>query len=105
MSTIYRRELKSYFDSMIGYLIIAFLVFFLGIYFLAYNLSGGYPYFSAALSGMTVMMLIAIPILTMRSFSEERKNKTDQLLFTSPVSIWGIVWGKYLFRILLTSRR
>lgn len=96
MSTIYRRELKSYFDSMIGYLIIAFLVFFLGIYFLAYNLSGGYPYFSAALSGMTVMMLIAIPILTMRSFSEERKNKTDQLLFTSPVSIWGIVWGKYL---------
>ena len=81
---------------MIGYLFIAFLVFFLGIYFLAYNLSGGYPYFSAALSGLTTMMMIAVPILTMRSFSEDRKNKTDQLLFTAPVSVWGIVWGKYL---------
>ena len=96
MRAIYKRELKSYFDSMIGYLFIAFLVFFLGIYFLAYNLSGGYPYFSAALSGLTTMMMIAVPILTMRSFSEDRKNKTDQLLFTAPVSVWGIVWGKYL---------
>ncbi len=96
MRAIYKRELKSYFNSMIGYLFIAFLVLFLGIYFLAYNLSGGYPYFSTALSGLTVMMMIGVPILTMRSFSEDRRNKTDQLLFTAPVSIWGIVWGKYL---------
>ena len=96
MKAIYKRELKAYFDSMIGYLFIAFLVLFMGVYFLASNLAGGNPYFSAALSGLTVMMMIGVPVLTMRSFSEERKNKTDQLLLTAPVSVWGIVWGKYL---------
>lgn len=96
MKGIYKRELKSYFYSMIGYVFIAFLVAFIGIYFMAYNLNMGYPYFSYTLSGGLFILLIAIPILTMKSFSEERRSKTDQLLLTAPVSLGQIVWGKYL---------
>ena len=96
MKAIYKRELKSYFQSMIGYAFIAFLLAFVGIYFMAYNLNAGYPYFSYALSGVMFMFLVAVPILTMKSFSEERKSKTDQLLLTSPVRLVDVVLGKYL---------
>ena len=54
MKAIYKRELKSYFQSMIGYAFIAFLLAFVGIYFMAYNLNAGYPYFSYALSGVSL---------------------------------------------------
>lgn len=96
MKAIYRRELKSYFQSMIGYVFIAVLAVFVGIYFMAYNLNGGYPYFSYALYGSLFILIILIPILTMKSFAEERKSKTDQLLLTSPVRVSAIVVGKYL---------
>lgn len=96
MRGIYKREFKSYFYSMIGYVFIAFLVVFVGIYFMVYNLNYGYPYFSYTLSGGLFILLIAIPILTMKSFSEERRSKTDQLLLTAPVTLGQIVWGKYL---------
>lgn len=96
MKAIYKRELKSYFQSMIGYAFIAFLMLFTGIYFTAYNLNGGYPYFAYALSGSMFIFLVAVPILTMKSFAEERKSKTDQLLLTAPVSVTEIVLGKYL---------
>ena len=55
MAAIYKRELKSYFQCMTGYVFIAFLVLFVGIYFMAYNLMSGYPYFSYTLSGMVTM--------------------------------------------------
>ena len=96
MTGIYKRELRSYFYSMIGYVFIAFLTAFVGIYFMVYNLNMGYPYFSYALSGGLFILLIAIPVLTMKSFSEERRSKTDQLLLTAPVTLGQIVWGKYL---------
>ena len=96
MKAIYKRELKSYFQSMIGYAFIAFLLAFVGIYFMAYNLNAGYPYFSYALSGVMFMFLVAVPILTMKSFSEERKSKTDQLLLTSPVRLVDVVLGNIL---------
>ena len=63
---------------------------------MAYNLTAGYPYFSYTLSGSLIVFLVGIPLLTMRSFSEERRNKTDQLLLTAPVSLWQIALGKYL---------
>ena len=96
MLAIYKRELKSYFHSMTGCVFIAFLVMFTGIYFMAYNLNAGYPYFSYTLSGSLIVFLVGIPLLTMRSFSEERKTKTDQLLLTAPVSVGKIIMGKYL---------
>lgn len=96
MCAIYKRELRSYFRSMVGCVFVAFLVAFTGIYFTAYNLTAGYPYFSYTLSGSLIVFLVGIPLITMRSFSEERKNKTDQLLLTAPVSLTKVVLGKYL---------
>lgn len=96
MKAIYKRELKSYLHNMTGCIFIAFLTAFVGIYFMALNLNYGYPYFSYTLSGVLFIMIIAVPILTMRSFAEDRKNKTDQLLLTSPVNLGAVVMGKYL---------
>lgn len=96
MLAIYKRELKSYFQSMIGCVFVAFLVAFTGIYFMAYNLNAGYPYFSYTLSGSLIVFLVGIPLITMKSFSEDRKNKTDQLLLTAPIGLGKVVMGKYL---------
>ena len=96
MRAIYKRELKSYFYSMTGYVFIAFVTMFIGIYFMATNMLGGYPYFSYTLGAILIILLIAIPVLTMKSMSEEHHSRTDQLLLTSPVSLWSVVMGKYL---------
>lgn len=103
MLAIYKRELKSYFHSMTGCVFIAFLVMFTGIYFMAYNLNAGYPYFSYTLSGSPIVFLVGIPLLTMRSFSEERKTKTDQLLLTAPVSLTKVVLGKYFAMVTVLA--
>ena len=96
MTAIYKRELKSYLTSMVGYLFIFFILVLTGIYFSAYQLSAAYPKFETSLSAVTFVFLIGVPILTMRVLAEERKQKTDQLLLTAPVSVSGIVIGKYL---------
>ena len=96
MTAVYKRELKSYLTSMIGYLFIFFILVLAGIYFSAYQLSSAYPKFEYTMSALTFVFLISVPILTMRVLAEERKQKTDQLLLTSPVSVTGIVMGKYL---------
>lgn len=96
MIAIYKRELKSYLTSMVGYLFIFFILILTGVYFSAYQLSAAYPKFEYTLSAITFVFLIAVPILTMRVLAEERKQKTDQLLLTAPVSVGGIVVGKYL---------
>lgn len=103
MLAIYKRELKSYFHSMTVCVFIAFLVMFTGIYFMAYNLNAGYPYFSYTLSGSLIVFLVGIPLLTMRSFSEERKTKTDQLLLTAPVSLTKVVLGKYFAMVTVLA--
>ena len=96
MTAIYKRELKSYLTSMVGYLFIFFVLVLTGIYFSAYQLSAAYPKFETTLSAVTFVFLIGVPILTMRVLAEERKQKTDQLLLTVPVSVGNIVTGKYL---------
>lgn len=96
MLAIYKKELKSYITSMQGYVFMAFIMLVLGIYFTAYNLNYASPDFGTTLNSVTFVFLIITPILTMRILAEEKRNKTDQLLFTSPVPIWKIVFGKYL---------
>jgi ABC-2 type transport system permease protein len=96
VSAIFKREFRSYFNSMIGYIFIAVTLAFVGIYFMAINLVNGYPYFSYTLASTTMFFLFCIPILTMRSMAEERRNKTDQLLLTAPVSVGRVVMGKFL---------
>lgn len=103
MLAIYKREVKSYFQSMIGCVFVAFLVAFTGIYFTAYNLTAGYPYFSYTLSGSLIVFIVGIPLITMKSFAEERKNKTDQLLLTAPVSLPKVVLGKYLAMVTVVA--
>lgn len=96
MTAIYKREIRSYLTSMIGYLFIFFILLLTGIYFSAYQLDAAYPKFEYTLSALTFVFLISVPILTMKVLAEERKQKTDQLLLTAPVSVGKIVMGKYL---------
>ena len=95
MKAIYKREVSSYFNSMIGWIFVAVLTVFIGIYFFAYNLFQGYPYFSLSLGSSLFIFMVVVPILTMRSMAEERRARTDQLLLSAPVSLTGVVLGKY----------
>lgn len=103
MTAIYQRELRSYFHGMTGYVFIAFLLLFAGIYTMFYNLSSGYPNFEYVLQAMTIIYLIAIPILTMRVIAEERRQKTDQLLYTLPIGMTRVVLGKYLAMVTVVA--
>ena len=96
MRAVYKKELKGYLTSMQGYVFMAFILLIIGIYFTAYNLNYASPDFGYTLSAITFVFLIITPVLTMRIIAEEKKNKTDQLLLTSPVPVWKIVLGKYL---------
>lgn len=96
MTAVLRRELSAYFKGMTGYLITAFVLLFAGIYTMAYNLSGQYANFEYALDSISFIYLIAAPILSMRTLAEERRQKTDQLLYSLPVSLSAVVIGKYL---------
>lgn len=96
MAAIYKREFKSFFNSFIGWLYVAVMLAVIGIYFFICNMLVGYPTISYALQSVVFLVVFTIPILSMRSFSEERKYKTDQLILTSPVSVGKIVMGKYL---------
>lgn len=96
MRAIYKRELRSYFCSFTGWLFVAVNLFVMGLYFVVYNMLMGYPTISYVLQSIVFTFIVTIPILTMRTLSEERKNKTDQLILTAPVSVGRIVLGKYL---------
>lgn len=103
MSAVYRRELRAYFTGMTAYVFIAFLLLFAGIYTMAYNLSNAYPNFEYVLQSMSIIFLIAIPILTMRVIAEERRQKTDQLLYALPIGMTRVVLGKYLAMITVVA--
>lgn len=96
MWAIWKREFRACFQSVIGWLFLAATLALYFLYFYVYNLSYGYPYISTSLSAISILFLITVPVLTMRIFAEERHAKTDQLIFTAPVSIGKIVLGKYL---------
>ncbi len=95
MGAIYRRELKNYFTSPLGYVFIAVLLFFEGFQF--YNIlgAGNSEYFIYIYSFIFTFCMMMIPVLTMRLMSEEKKQKTDQALLTAPVSLGAIVLGKF----------
>ena len=93
MKAVYKRELGAYFHSMIGSVCVAFMLAAVGLYFMVYNLYQGAPGFASALVSAIYLFIVVIPLLTMRSVAEDRKNKTDQLLLTAPVSIGRVVLG------------
>ena len=96
MIAIYKRDLKGFFTGMMGYVLLAFFLAVGGLYFTVMNLMSGYPDLSYTLYNNLFVLLLLVPLLTMRSFAEERRARTDQLLLTSPVPLWRIVLGKYL---------
>lgn len=95
MRAIYKRELKSFMASPLGYAFMAFLILIVSIYFTNYSLMDGYPWFGGILAATTFVFLIIVPLLTMRVLAEERRQKTDQLLLTAPVTVSDIVLGKF----------
>ena len=102
MGAIFKRELKSYFLSPIGYIVtgiflLCFSIFFTITVFNIGTVDLGVAYWYTALYGL----IIIVPLLTMRMFAEERKNGTEQLLLTSPTPISGIVFGKLLASLVV----
>lgn len=95
MTAILRREFYSYFTSPIGYIYLSVFYFFSGIFFNSVVTSNSTDV-SPVFSSLFTILLVLIPLLTMRLMSEEKKQKTDQLLLTSPVSLSGLVYGKFL---------
>lgn len=103
MLAIYKKELRQYFNSMIGFVFLAFFLVTIGIYTWAYNFSGGLGNFEVTLGGISFMYVLLIPILTMRIVAEENRQKTDQLLYTAPISLTKIIIGKYFAVMTLFS--
>ena len=95
MKAVFRHELSSYFTGMTGYVFGAFLLLFAGIYTMAVNLNAGLSNFEYVLSNLSFIFLIIVPILTMRVIAEERRQRTDQLLYSLPLSMTGVALGKY----------
>lgn len=96
MIAIYKREMRSYFTSPIGYVYICAYLFAMALFFKMYMLDQGISNVVYFFGGSLIIYMFLVPILTMRLFSEEKKTKTDQILLTSPVSVTGIVLGKFL---------
>lgn len=103
MKAVLKRELKAYFTSVIGWIFLAAFFFVFNLYFVANNLIYGTPYLSYSLSNVAFVLVIIIPILAMRSMAEDRRTKTDQLLYTAPVSIPKVIIGKFLALVAIFS--
>lgn len=96
MMAVLQHELKSYFHTLTAYVFGAFLLCFVGIGAMMYNLNAAVSNFEYVLSFGSMVFVVIVPILTMRVIAEERKQKTDQLLYSLPISTTQVVLGKYL---------
>ena len=96
MIAVLKHELRSAFNSLVIYLFCAALLCFVGVGAMIYNIQASVANFEYVLNFVSIGLVVIIPVLTMRSFAEERKQKTDQLLYALPLKTWQIVGGKYL---------
>ncbi len=96
MTAIFKKELNSYFKTMLAYVFLGMFALVVGLFFTTNNILAGSSSYIVVLSNVNYVMVLLVPILTMRLFSEERKTKSDQLLFTAPVTTIGVVLAKYL---------
>lgn len=96
MIAICKREIRSYFSSPVGYVCIAALAALYGFYYFQVMVIGMSSYITAVYSTMFSFGMMIIPIITMKSMSDDQKNKTDQALLTAPVGVTSIVMGKFL---------
>ncbi len=103
MVAILKRETRAYFDSLIGYIFLTAFFAASGIMFSVTSLQYGSTDMSGMYSGLFYILLVLIPILTMRTLSEEKRQKTDQLLLTAPLSLTSLVIGKFLSAMIIYS--
>ena len=96
MIAVFRHELGGYFHSLTAYVFGMFLLAFIGIGSMLYNLQAAVSNFEFVLSFGSMVFVVIVPVLTMRVIAEERKQKTDQLLYSLPVTTTQVVMGKYL---------
>ena len=96
MTAVLKHELRAYFHSLTAYIFGAFLLAFVGIGAIMYNLQAAVSNFEYVLSFGCLVFVVIVPILTMRVIAEERKQKTDQLLYSLPITTTQVVLGKYL---------
>ena len=101
MTAVWRHEPSSYFTNVTGYVFGAFLLLFAGIYTMVYNLNNLVTNFEYVLMNMDFIFLIIVPILTMRVIAEERRQKTDQLLYSLPLTMTQVALGKYLAMLVI----
>ena len=101
MKAITKRELRSYFLSPIGYVFVGVILFLFGYYFYQVLRIQSSSYITSVYSTMFIWCMMILPIVTMRSFSEEMRNKTDQGLLTAPVGVGSIVYGKFIAAFLV----
>ena len=101
MTAVLRHELRSAFNTLTVYLFCAALLCFVGVGAMIYNIQASVANFEYVLSFVSIGLVVIIPVLTMRSFAEERRQKTDQLLYSLPLKTWQIVGGKYLALVLM----
>ena len=101
MSAILKHELRSYFHSLTAYIFGAFLLAFVGIGAMLYNIQMAVSNFEFVLSFGSLVFVVIVPILTMRVIAEERRQRTDQLLYSLPITTAQVVLGKYLALLVL----
>lgn len=95
MGAIFKKEFRSFFTSPVGYIVLAVMTFFSGLFFVSYNIGSQSSDLSGVFSSLFMVAILVLPLVTMRLFSEEKRQKTDQALLTSPVNLTGIVLGKF----------
>lgn len=95
MSAVFRHELRSYFHSLTAYVFGAFLLAVVGLGSVLYNLQAAVSNFEFVLSFASIIFVVIVPILTMRTLAEERRQRTDQLLYSLPITTTQVVLGKY----------
>lgn len=103
VTAVYKRELRSYINGMTGAIFAGFVLLLAGIFMVVYNLLGLYPYFEVILSSVSFIYMLAVPVLTMRSIAEEKHSRTDQLLYSLPMSVSSIVLAKYLAMVTVLA--
>lgn len=101
MTAVLKHELSSYFHSLTAYIFGAFLLVFVGIGAMIYNIQQAVANFEYVLSFVSLVFVVLIPVLTMRVIAEERKQKTDQLLYSLPITTTQVVVGKYLALLVI----
>ncbi len=101
MIAVLKHELKSYFHSLTAYVFGAFLLAFVGIGAMLYNIQAAVSNFEFVLDFGSLVFVVIVPILTMRVIAEERKQRTDQLLYSLPITTSQVILGKYLALLVL----